>query len=338
MINRVIHTPEGVRDIYGQECRNKKMLMFKLHQVFEKYGYRDIETPTFEFFDVFSNDIGTTPSNELYKFFDRDGNTLVLRPDFTPSVARAFSMHCHGGSLPVRLCYEGSTFVNSAEYQGRLKESTQMGVENIGDASAAADAEILSLTCELLLAAGLEEFQVSVGEVDFFKALAEDSGLDENAVEEVRKLISNKNFFGVSELLDAAETSDAIKEAFVRLPQLFGGPEILKEASLYAVNQKAAKAVERLEDIHSIMRTRSLEKYISYDLGSLSKYNYYTGIIFSAFTYGTGEPVAKGGRYDNLLGHFGKDYPAVGAGLYIDQLLSALERQHISFDGEVNEK
>lgn len=333
MINRVIHTPDGVRDIYGNECRRKKSLMSKLHAVFERYGYSDIETPSFEYFDVFSNDIGTTPSNRLYKFFDRDGNTLVLRPDFTPSVARAVSMHFPEESMPVRLCYEGSTFVNSAEYQGRFKESTQMGVECIGDGIAEADAEVLAMTCDLLLASGLSEFQVSVGEVEFFKGLAEDSGLSEASLEEIRALISAKNFFGVSELLESENIPEKIKNAFVSLPQLFGGSEILKKAESLAINEKTEAAIRRLLEIHDILNNKSLDKYISYDFGFLSSYNYYTGIIFSAFTYGTGEPVIKGGRYDNLLGHFGKDYPAVGVGLYIDQLMSALSRQGIICEG-----
>ena len=288
MNNRVIHTPEGFRDLYGDTMQSKVRLMNSIHSVFKKYGYCDIETPTIEFFDVFSSDIGTTPSNELYKFFDRDGNTLVLRSDFTPSVARAVSMHFPEESMPVRLCYEGSTFVNSAELQGRLKESTQMGVEFIGDASAKADAEIITLTCEL---------------------------------------ISNKNFFGVGELLYETGIDPLLSEALENLPQLFGGAEVIDTAEKYAIGAREKAAIRRLRDIQSLIAARGLDKYVSYDFGYLSKYNYYTGIIFSAVTLGTGEPIAKGGRYDSLLGNFGKDRPAVGVGIYIDQMMNAISRQ-----------
>ncbi len=327
MKNLMIHTPEGFRDLYGREVSCRIRLTASLREVFSEYGYAPIETPTVEYFDVFGSDVGTTPSNELYKFFDRDGNTLVLRPDFTPSVARAVAMHYPAEAMPCRLCYEGSTFVNSHEYQLHLKEQMQMGVELIGDGSAAADAEILSVTCDLLKRAGLTEFQVSVGENDFFKALASDSGLGEPKIEELRRLISNKNFFGVSEMLESEETAPEIREAFVRLPQLFGGKEILSEAERCAVNEGAKAAIARLRDIETALAGSGNERYISYDFGLLSKYHYYTGIIFSAFTYGTGEPVAKGGRYDRLLSHFGADAPAVGVGLYIDQLMNALSRQ-----------
>ncbi len=93
MKRQLLHTPEGVRDIYSDECKKKQLLQEKLAKTIERYGYRGIETPTFEFFDIFGKEIGTTPSKDLYKFFDREGNTLVLRPDMTPSVARAVAMY-----------------------------------------------------------------------------------------------------------------------------------------------------------------------------------------------------------------------------------------------------
>ena len=336
MNNRVLHTPDGFRDIYGAEQRERRSLMHSLREVFARYGYDEIATPSVEYFDVFSSDIGTTPSRELYKFFDRDGNTLVLRPDFTPSVARAVAMHYPPSAMPARLSYEGSTFVNSAEYQGRLKETRQMGVELIGDGSPQADAEIIALTCELLSASGLTEFQVSVGEVDFFKALAEASGLPEETVETVRAMISSKNFFGAEELLSDLPMDNAIREALSAMPQLFGDEEVLKEARKYQVNSRCRDAIDRLCDIHKLMTDMHLDRYVSYDFGSLSKYTYYTGIIFSAFTYGTGEPIAKGGRYDQLLAHFGTPYPAVGVGVDIDQLMSARIRQGLILKEEMS--
>lgn len=329
MKNLMIHTPEGFRDLYGREMERKRSLMNSLRNAFDEYGYRHIETPAVEYFDVFGNEVGTTPSNELYKFFDRDGHTLVLRPDFTPSVARAVAMHFPPDSLPLRLCYEGKTYVNSQEYQLHLKEQTQMGVEFIGDGSPEADAEILSLTCLLLTEAGLTEFQVSVGENNFFRALADASGLSEDRVEEVRALISNKNFFGVEELLASGQTAPEIREAFVRLPKLFGGSSVLDEAAQYAVNERAAASIERLRAVEKLTEEAGCARYISYDFGLLSKFHYYTGMIFSAYTYGSGEPVAKGGRYDRLLAHFGTDAPAVGVGVYIEQLMNALSGQKL---------
>ncbi len=328
-MQRLFHTPEGVRDIYSKECAQKIYLQKKLHKVFENYGYQDIETPTFEYFEVFGKEVGTTPSKDLYKFFDREGNTLVLRPDFTPSIARAAAMYFEEQDMPVRLCYQGNTYVNNSSYQGRLKESTQMGIEYIGDSSVEADVEVLTMTIEMLMKAGIEEFQLSIGQVDFFKALIEEAQMNEQMVEELRSLISNKNIFGVEELLDRLSLENELKEAFLQLPQLFGGVEVLTRAKETSSNEKAKASIERLSQIYSLIQQKGYEKYISFDFGMLSRYEYYTGIIFQAYTYGTGEPIAKGGRYDNLMAHFGKPEPAVGFGITMDQLMLALSRQNI---------
>ncbi|MDD6615271.1 MAG: ATP phosphoribosyltransferase regulatory subunit, partial [Lachnospiraceae bacterium] len=178
-MQKILHTPEGVRDIYNKECEQKLLLQERLHSVIKSFGYRDIETPTFEFFDVFGKEVGTTPSRDLYKFFDREGNTLVLRPDFTPSIARAASKYLLGSGMPVRLTYLGNTFINNSSYQGRLKENTQIGAELIGEDSADADAEVIALVIQALKKAGLQEFQISIGHAGFFRALAEEAGFDD---------------------------------------------------------------------------------------------------------------------------------------------------------------
>ena len=132
MENQLLHTPEGVRDIYNGECERKLEILARMNQEIRKYGYHPIQTPTFEFFDIFGKEVGTTPSRDLYKFFDREGNTLVLRPDMTPPVARAAAKYFTGEmAAPIRLCYEGNVFINNHSYQGRMKESTQLGCEYI---------------------------------------------------------------------------------------------------------------------------------------------------------------------------------------------------------------
>ena len=328
-MERIFHTPEGVRDICQEECRQKLLIQKKIRRIFHLYGFQDIETPTFEFFEVFSREVGTTPSKELYKFFDREGNTLVLRPDFTPSIARC-AVSCFPLNMePVRLCYAGNTFVNNSSFQGRMKEATQMGAERIGDSSSDADAEMLAMVVNCLLETGLRDFQISVGEVNFFKALLEDAKKDDEMERKLRELISNKNNFGVEELIRGQNLPKELENAFFQLPYLFGDAEILKKAKKLTSNQRAIRAIHRLEEIYEILKCYGYENYVTFDLGMLRKYRYYTGIIFQAYTYGTGEPIVKGGRYDNLLEHFGKAAAASGFGISIDQLMLALSRQNI---------
>lgn len=328
-MQRIFHTPEGVRDIYNGECSQKHHLQAEIYKVFRSYGYEEIETPSIEYFEVFSKEVGTVPSRDLYKFFDREGNTLVLRPDFTPSVSRACATYFNPDQQVVTLYYTGNTFVNNSSYQGRLKETTQMGVERIGDDSPEADAELLAMTIESLLASGLTEFQISVGQVDYFKSLLKDAGLEEEVEERLRSLISQKNYFGVEDLVKEQKLSESLEKAFLELPHLFGTSEVLAKARSLTDNTCALAAVERLEEIYEILKVYGYEKYVSFDFGMLSKIQYYTGIIFQAYTYGIGEPVVKGGRYNELLKHFGKPAASIGFVIVVDNLLMALSRQKI---------
>lgn len=329
MKNQIIHTPEGVRDIYNKECKKKLLIQKRLHRMLHLYGYQDIQTPTFEFFDVFRKEIGTIPSKELYKFFDREGNTLSLRPDITPSIARAAATLFEHEEVPVRLCYMGNIFINHFSYQGRPKESTQLGGEFIGEDSVDADAEMIALVADCLKSAGLEKFQVTVGHVDFFESLMNEAAMDAKTEEQVRTLVSNRNYFGVLEILDTLCVNQKVKEAFEHLEEMTGGIEVLEKGRQYSLNTKAASAVKRLEKIYEVLKAYGVEEYITFDLSMSGTYGYYTGLIFRAYTFGTGDAIVKGGRYDHLIEKFGKESPSVGFAIVVDELVSALERQKV---------
>lgn len=326
---RLVHTPEGVRDIYGKEYAVKQNVQRLFGDKFHSYGYQDIQTPTFEFFDVFSREIGTTPSKELYKFFDKEGNTLVLRPDFTPSIARCAAKYFPVESIPLRFCYLGNNFINTSDLQGKLKETTQMGAELLGDGSPQADAEMIAMLVEALLNAGLKEFQVSVGQIDYFKGLCAHAQLDEETELALREFISNRNEFGAQELLLGKKIPDQSIQTLLGVNSLFGSCEILDRALESADNPRSQKAIERLKQVYELLKIYGVDQYISFDLAMVSKYNYYTGVIFNAYTYQAGSAIAKGGRYDNLLEKFGKPAPATGFVVMIDDLVTALTRQKI---------
>lgn len=329
MSKQLLHTPEGVRDIYGSEYARKLMVEQTLQRKISSYGYESIQTPTFEFFDVFSREIGTTPSRELYKFFDKEGNTLVLRPDFTPSIARCVAKYFMEERFPIRFCYLGNTFTNTSNLQGKLKEVTQMGAELINDDSVEADAEMISLVIESLRSTGLERFQVSIGQVEYFKGLCEEAGLDEETEYDLREFISGKNYFAAQELLLERGVEEPYRGILLKVADMFGNMNSLSEARLLVKNPRSLNAVERLEQIYEVLKLYGVEEYVSFDLGMLSKYNYYSGMIFKAYTYGIGDAVVKGGRYDNLLHQFGKDASAIGFVIVIDDLLEALNRQKV---------
>lgn len=333
MSKGLVHTPEGVRDIYGDEKEKKTEVERLLCSRIQAYGYRELQTPTFEFFDVFSKEVGTTPSRELYKFFDKEGNTLVLRPDFTPSIARCAAKYFSKEDLPVRFFYQGNTFTNISDLQGKLKEVTQMGAELIGDDSIQADAEMIAMTIESLYHAGLSDFQISVGNAEYFKGICDEAGLDEDTELELRELISGKNYFGAEELLIDRHVPEKERELLLMTNELFGSIETLQDAKKKVSNSRSLKAIRRLEKVYQTLCEYGVERYISFDLTMLSKYNYYTGIIFKGYTYGVGDAIVKGGRYDTLIGRFGKNTPAVGFMVVVDDLLLAMDRQKVMIAG-----
>ena len=339
MERQLLHTPEGVRDIYNGECEDKLLIQDRLHNVLKMYGCKDIQTPSFEFFDIFNKERGSVASKNMIKFFDREGNTLDLRPDITPSVARAASKYFPIDKKPVRLWYEGNVFINNNSYQGRLKESTQLGVEFIGENSIDADSEIIAMVVKNLLKVGLEEFQISIGHAELFRGLVKEAGFDEEQTERLRNLILNKNFFGVDEFIERFHLPASLVPLFYLQGKMYATP---KEWA-YALD--LAKDYPEIEDalmymkkLYEILEIYGVSKYVSFEMGLISSYQYYTGILFSGYTFGSGEPIVKGGRYDGLLSYFGKEAPAIGFALMVDQLLIALERQNINLQKPIEQE
>ena len=317
------HTPEGVRDISPKEYMEKQKTKEAILETITQGGFSILETPSFEYFDVFANNSGITPSKELYKFYDKEGNTLVLRPDFTPSMARAYSKLYYNEDKPVKLSYSGNTFVNAGDLNGRLKESTQIGAELYNDPTKEADAKIISLMIRCMISSGLHNFVISLGNVEFFKGICEEYGINEDSEMTLLKLISVKNYYAAEEFLKDMTISDEIKELIVHISELYSTYDNLKSLLLKISNKRCTDAIERLLQVYDILDKEGLSKYISFDLGLLNQYNYYTGVCFRAYTFGFGDAVMKGGRYDNLVKEFGKDSPAIGFGISLDELMIA---------------
>lgn len=335
MKNELLHTPEGVRDLYGMECARKAVLRDRILDVFHRYGYQDIQTPTFEFFNVFAKERGSVVSKDMFKFFDKEGNTLVLRPDITPSIARFVAKLYADEDMPIRMCYCGNTFYNGDSLKGRMKEMTQIGAELIGDDTSDADAEMLACLIDSFQKVGLREFQVEIGHSSFIEALLKDLPLDEEDYENLYALLEAKNFYGIDEFLETKEVDDSIRKIFLKLSECFGSIEKISEIRRMTDREDIIAPIAYLEKLYHILSFYKMERYVYFDLAKLGRYKYYTGIIFQGYTHGTGEVICTGGRYDNLLKQFGKVAPSVGFAINLDQLMLALSRQHLLEDADI---
>lgn len=332
-----LHTPEGVRDIYNEEIESRDIIINKLKKIIKTYGYDNIETPTFEYMSIYYKDITLKRMKDLYKFFDKEGNTLVLRPDFTPSIARAVSKYFTDDRI-VRLFYVGNVFANNKRYQGRLKESCQFGGELIGTDSIDSDAEILAIIVNSLKDLGLNKFKISVGHANIFKGLIEAGSFTEEDVEIIRDYMLNRNFFGLREFLESKNCDEELMTLFLYICMMYTPDsdewkEVLSNSKSY---KTLYDALEYLDKLYQVLKVYGVEEYILFETGSISEFDYYTGIIFAGYTYGNGEPIVTGGRYNNLLANFGKDRAAIGFGIFIDQLQMALNKQNILVTSKKN--
>lgn len=327
MKNNRIHTPFGVKDYLSDECLIKKAVTNAIDKVFTGYGYKEIITPTFEYIEVFSDEKmgGTSPQN-MYKIFDRDGAVLALRSDMTPPIARVAATAYADEKDAVRFYYFGNAFRFNASYQGKLSEFSQAGIELMGVDSHYADAEVLAVACESLIAAGIKEFKIMVGEVEFFKGLLRQSGLDEDECTALQELVANRNYVGVEDFIENRNIDENTKHLLQSLPKLVGGENVLKEAASFITDKGALSSLKRMEDIFDMLKCYGVDKYISFDLGMVNRLNYYTGIIFRGYTYGSGYSVVDGGRYDNLVELYGKKMPSVGFCIKINEIINSLEK------------
>ena len=319
-----LHTPQGTGDILPEECARKKEVESTIWNVFTSMGYQEIETPSFEYYDSYIGSGGQISQENMFKFFDDHGRILNLRPDFTTSIARMAATKENHRVKPLRYCYTGNVFRMEMTEGARQREFTQSGIELIGSYAPEADAEVIAAAIEAVLALGIEEFQVEIGQVAFFNGLTRQAGLSEADIERLRERIDTKDSMGIKTLSEKLEISDEVKKLLVELPYMFGGIEVFEKADVAGLNEKSKEALANLKRIYELLCLYGFEKYVSIDLGMLQNIDYYTGTIFKCYTHGVGFPVCGGGRYDHLVEKFGDPAGAVGVAFGINRLLSAM--------------
>lgn len=325
-----IYTPYGFRDRLFVEAAQHRVLLERIQRVFRRYGYQDVETPTVEYLKVYDEERGSIAPVDMYKFVDRDGELLVLRPDLTPAAARVATTYLTEEDLPCRICMTGSTFRYNSRYSAKERELRQTGVELIGADSVLADAEIVEIAVEALRAAGLSTFKIAIGHARLVEQIL--SLFPEERRAELREYVVSKNFPALYQRLAGMETEEACR-ALLELTAQTGGIDLVEQGYTYSQKMgltKIAQIFERLLALHRLLAAEGMSQELVYDLGMTADLHYYTGIVFQGYTDGTGDYVLDGGRYDDLLRQFSKNWPSVGLGIYMNSLLNAMNRQGIA--------
>jgi ATP phosphoribosyltransferase regulatory subunit len=318
--------PDGVEDCLPAECYIKKEMEAALRQRFILCGYDEIETPTYEYLDVFQSGVGAYMQESMIKFVGPSGRILVLRPDLTVPIARVAATKFSGDGVK-RLFYIQNSYAAAEPAIGKAGEFTQAGIELIGDAGSAADAEVIALAVRSLKIAGLKEFTIDIGQVAYFKALVADFNLEETQTDALRHAVDSKNLFEIEAVANRLGITGRQKEQLMALPNLFGGPEVFDKALALSDSEGCRDAVDNLRSVYSLLNEYGLSQHISIDFGMLHDIAYYSGIIFRGLTPKIGFPVVSGGRYDDLLAKFGQPAPATGFALGLKRVMIAMERQ-----------
>ncbi len=316
-------TPEGSRDLLFEECDDKKEIETTLSSLYKENNYRKVITPTIEYFDVFKSDNTGIEADEMYKLSDSWGRTTVLRPDNTMPIARLVATRLTKEDFPVRLYYNQNIFVRNKALAGRTDEIAQSGIELIGDGSLDADLEALSMAVEALKRVKINSFKIEICHAGFFNAVLNNMNITSTERADICNLIEGKNYAALGDLLNrlgaTAETA-----VLHKLPRLFGGIEVIDEAKKLYRNDDADKALDYLKTVYEKMQAMGIADCVMIDLGLVNRSNYYTGIIFRGYAEGSGVTVLSGGRYDNLIGEFGLDAPAIGFGVDVTALTNVI--------------
>ncbi|TLM65973.1 MAG: ATP phosphoribosyltransferase regulatory subunit [Deltaproteobacteria bacterium] len=317
--------PTGVKDFLPVKAAQLEYLQATLRTVFTRWGFRPVIPASLEELAVLELGLGGDLREKTFRFDDRQSGRLVaFPPDITPQVARIAATRLHDLPLPYRLCYSGRVLRHAEQRLGKEREIWQAGVELIGLESPEADAEMIAMTVEGLLAVGAKEFTIDVGQVAFLRGILDGLPLPPAVALELRTAIAAKDATGLQRLLDAHPVSDRQRAEVLALPRLFGGFDTLERAAAVVRNDVSRRALDNLHRVIDVLGVYGVDDYVTVDLGELRGFDYHTGVIFQGFLTGFGRAVCSGGRYDGLTARYGLPAPATGFAFNLFNLLFAL--------------
>ena len=323
----LLETPYGTQDFLPKEAAAKRTIEQKIFKLFASFGYEEVVTPTMEYLETLTTSSGRTQEPHLFKMFDRNNRTLALRHEMTTPIARLAVSRLKDSPMPLKLSYNTNVFRFRTNQPGRQCEFYQAGVELLGISNAFADAEIIALAAQALSVAGLEDFKICLGQVEFAGGLMENLSPELQA--EIKSAIERHDIVTLNNL----PVDDSLK----KIPTLQGGKEILTEAQSIANNDRSRKALNNLTEIYRLLEIYGVADKITFDLGLIRDFEYYTGMVFEAYSHGVGYSLAGGGRYDNMLKDFGAARAATGFALGIERILDARKFQGVDEDSSAKD-
>ena len=322
--------PRGARLYLPDEAARKRHVESRLFDVFRRWGYREIVTPTFEYADVLARGTDLGVQENMFKLVDREtGRMLALRADITPQIARIVATRLRDEPKPLRLGYVTSIFRYDEPQVSHYREFYQAGVELIGLEKPEAEAEVIAMAVEGLRALGLDRFQLDLGHPDFIRGLLEEIKADAARQEELKDALARKDVSTLERVVGEIAPPAHVGDALCALPALFGDASVLEQAAGHARNERSARALANLSEVYRLLTIYGLADRVLLDLGEVRGFDYYSGTYFEAYVSGFGASVAGGGRYDHMLGRFGYECAAVGFAFDVARVLAVMEAQGV---------
>ncbi len=320
------YTPDGFNDTLPGVCAFKKDAESKLRRLFFLHGYQEIETPGFEYADIYTKP-DFVKEEDLYKLTDSKGRLLCARYDGTIPAAR-YAATLAKDKFPLRLSYIENMYRFNQTGGGRQSEFTQAGAELMGIAGSDSDAEVIAMAIRSALEVGVTDLQVSIGQTGLFEGAVNQAGLDEETAGIIRNAIVAKDPVTIERVAGEKDLSDNDRDMFLMFAQPSGDAD---------TDPKATEAIKNLEEIMEALSDYGYDKYVSIDPGLLGSVDYYTGVVFKGYTYEVGFPIIGGGRYNKTVGAFGRDMECVGFSLGLSLAITALIRQGLELTDPVAE-
>ncbi len=287
-------------------------------------GFGRIETPLFEYYELFSGDISPVEEESMIKAIDNDGRVVVLRPDMTIPTVRVAATKLKGEQKPLKLFYMGNVYRAGKRSKVAGREFAQAGVEIYGSSGKWPDLEIIAMAKECFSLAGVADYKLDIGHIGIIRGIFEELTLEEEKKSELIDLIGKKNLVELETRVDELSIEKRYKDIICRLPLLFGKPEeVFGQIDELAINGTVREAAAYLMEVCEKCRGMGLGSKLIIDLGMTGNMKYYTGMIFRSYAQGTSEVVISGGRYDDLLGELGMNTTAAGFAVYMDNLMAA---------------
>ncbi len=321
MVDRL---PSGTRDFLPDEMRELRAMTDRIRAVFETAGYGEVYTPALEYESTFTR-AHMNSGRPAYRVFDEHGNVLVLRSDMTVPIARLAATRYRDAEPPFRFSYFAHAYRGVRPQRGQSREFLQAGIELIGAGSPEGTVEVLTVLCRALDAAGLQNYRVGLGDASLYPSLLDRLNVqDPDRRERILTELVDGDFVGLQNEIDALDVPAQDASLLVSAPRTRGGPEVL-----HALEGPLEHAATGMRAVHALLAPAVAERII-FDLGLVRGLGYYTGAVFQVYDPAYGEPVGIGGRYDELLGQFGRSLPAVGFALNVERLHIALTSEERS--------